>query len=326
MTESQDIPEQTPPFVVDAETAPLPSSVQEEEPPPVDVGVWSALRFGVITVLARPRVLLFLVILAVLSALPPAIGAYHQALQDVAPLVERSEEPLDFLHSAPGWFLAEWERFSPGHAQFSASLLTPGLLAAAWFGLLLSAGWMGIARHRENKHGLADFLAHGGRFFFPFFRTWVLGLPLFAIWTWVLWETPAELALDRVFPNGDSALATSESFARSILHAQELLYVVGLFSLELALDLGRASMIRRGGRSALVGVLAGLRQVVFHPVRPLLFSALAWGFELALLAGLALTSWLPWWTLLLFVPLTRHVFRGARLAGFVVLTPSRPKN
>jgi hypothetical protein len=189
------------------------------------------------------------------------------------------------------------------------------LLLASLLNLLFSAGWMKVAVRDQRDHSLRLFLQGGGRYFFPFLRTWLLGLPLFALVTWIYWSTPADWVFERLMPEGDASLAASERTGRWLETMRSVLYIISLWKIEIILDLARASLVVGQRTSAFLAMFRGIgffTRTPFHVFGILLMS---FGLELLWVGCMeALRTTLDWpiWTLLLLLPLGRHVLRGAR--------------
>ncbi|HJM40007.1 MAG TPA: hypothetical protein QGG59_07825 [Planctomycetota bacterium] len=310
-----------PPNALDSQTSsqPTPSML----PTHPRRGILGHFLAGLGLALARPRVLVCLVAFSILLALPTATTVYQSArsgLTNVA--VPASEIPFNVAWSTPGWLLAEWKRETPNFSSAAQAALTPSILLSSLVGLLLAGGWMGIALSPRRRNGLLAFLRFGGEWFFPFFRTWLLGLPLFYGLTWIFWSSPFEWVLEQVVPEGKLDLAPSESLARWVEHGRETLYVLGLLVLELVLDLSRASMVANRGRSALLALFRGLGRFAYEPIRVLGFTGLGFVFELGWVVALSVLSargLIPLWSLVFLLPFGRILCRAGRQAGLVML-------
>lgn len=303
-------------LVVDA--FPLgPGLAPEGEAPPPSSGV-SHFAAGLRFALARPRVLLLLVGWLWLAALVPALGVAASAERHLAHAQESEREaPADLRGSTPQWLFREWERAGGAELDAAAASLLPLLLLSSLFGLLVSAGWMQAAVHGRSRHGLRSFLGGGGQMFFPFLRTWLCGLPIFALWTWLAWGAPGRVVVSLWLPGGE-ALAGSESLARAVTHGREILYFVGLLAIELWLDLARASLVAGKRSSALLALARGAREWLRRPSGVLTLAGAGIGLELlwiGALSGAAGLFGLGPLALGLSLPFGRVACRGARLAG-----------
>ena len=322
-------------LVVDAlpggEAPPPPKAAVEETAPPPPVTTRSGLSHlgtGLHVVLGSPRVVLFLLFITLLAAAPAAFGVYHSALEEIAPIADfgvetpAGEKEFDFFFSAPNWVFQDWQRFDGGVADAATEFLTPLLLLASWLGLLVTAGWMGLARLHGRDHGLVVFLRTGGRYFFPFLRTWILGMAVLFGVTWLVWETPGEWVLSQWVPDGDLDRASSETTARWIGNGREVVYVLLVLFVEIWLDLARASMVVGQRRIALSAMFRGLGFFLSRPIRSSIVVGAGFVVELAWVAGvLALVATLhaPVWLLVILLPVGRIALRGARFAGLASL-------
>jgi len=288
----------------------------EEIPPPSGAAhLLAALRF----VLGRPRVLLVLCAWAWLLPLVPALVVAGSANRHLAHAwAPESEGPADFAGATPQWMFREWERAGAGELAAAADALLPLILLSSLFGLLVSAGWMHAAVHGRTRHGLRAFFGGGGRVLFAFLRSWFLGLPLFALWTWLVWSSPGEAVTRLWLPEGESALASSETVARAVATTREVLYFAGLLSIELLLDLSRAVLVSGQRSSALLAIARGVREALRRPLAIGVLVGAGFGVELLWIGGLlgaaSLFGFGPVF-LGLLLPFGRVSCRGARLAG-----------
>ncbi|MBL7007592.1 MAG: hypothetical protein ISR76_01235 [Planctomycetes bacterium] len=319
------------PFVVDAFPDPEAPPASRAAPPP-RLGPMGHLAAGFGDVLCRPRVLVFLIAVAVLAALPAALPVFRSAHLNLAPVVEPAAGPgLSLEGLAPDWLFADWKLRDPSLQALVGDLMAPAVLLSSWFGLLVCGGWMGLARAGRRGHGLSVFLAAGGRAFFPFLRTWFLGLPLFYAATWLVWGPPGEWLMGLLLPGGDAARATSETAANWVTGSRELLSLFLVLGIEVLLDLGRASLVAGQRRSALLALLRGFGYFLFEPLRVWGLVGAGLAFELlwlAAMSSLVAQGLLPLWALVLLLPFGRIVCRGARYAGLLRLyaegRPERP--
>ena len=271
---------------------------------------------GIFFALIRPRVLCFLMLWSCVLPLVVAVPMFNQANRDLSAVQDLPGQSILALpESAPAWMFREWQ-IQSGDTLTSISDVMPLLiLLSSIIGLLFSAGWMSMATHYRDEHSLRAFLKGGGESFFPFLRTWLLALPLFALTTYVFWGAPSEWVLEKLMPEGDATLAASETTGRAIDITRQLLYMLALLKIEIIIDLARASIVV-GKRSS--AVLAILRAVGFLFRRPFaIFVIVLLGFiiEAALIFGSEWLRDLLEWPLIAAVfmlPFVRHVMRGAR--------------
>lgn len=271
---------------------------------------------GILLALSRPRILIALVAISLLLPLVIALPAFQAADANLAHLqpVPGGTE-INLPQMAPSWIFSEWSRGAPTELAVVVQALPALLLLSSLLNLLFSAGWMKVAIRDQRDHSLRLFLQGGGRYFFPFFRTWLLGLPLFALATWIYWSTPAEWVFERLMPEGDSALAASERTGRWLETLRSVLYIISIWKIEIILDLARASLVVGQRTSAFLAMFRGIGFFTRTPFQ--VFGMLILSFALELLwvgcmEALRITLDWPVWTLLLLLPFGRHVLRGAR--------------
>lgn len=305
-------------FVVDAFPGPGSPGATGEEAPSAPSGM-AHLLGGIRFALARPRILLFLCLWSWLLPLAVALPYYASAQRHLAGAAASEDEgPADFLGATPAWMFNEWNTAGAGELTGASQVIGPLYLISSLFGLLIAAGWMGSIVHSRDRHGLRAFLGSGGRHYFAFCRSWVLGLPLFALWTWLVFGEPGQTVLAQFVEDGKMGLAHSELAARRLEHAREILYVAGLLALELWLDLARATLVAGKRGSALAALARGAREGLRRPLGVLALVGIGLGLEILWIAGLkaggeALA--LGPLVLGLLLPFGRVVLRGARLAG-----------
>lgn len=310
-------------MVVDAfpvrEATPL--ATPETEPRERSIG--SHLAGGIWAALARPRLLLFLMGISLVLPLVVALPAFFAAEQHLGNFEAVADgTPIDLPNVAPAWIFEEWFRAAPTERKLAAQTMAPLLLLVSLFNLVITAGWMRIALLNRRRHSLRTFLQCGGHYFFPFLRTWLLALPMFALITWLFWGTPAEWLFARMMPEGDANLAASEQTGRWLETLRQVLFLIALWKTEILLDLARASMICGNRRSALAAIVRGIGFFLRSPWQVFGLMCLSFALELFWIAGAKavqeLADW-PMWTLLLILPFGRIIFRGARyvsLASF----------
>ena len=279
----------------------------------------SALRFlvgGIGLALARPRILLALVAITVLLPLVIALPAFQSADANLAQLQPLpGGTAIDLPRMAPSWIFFEWQRNAPSDLGVAVQALPALLLLASLLNLLFSAGWMKVAVRGQRDHSLRLFLQGGGRFFFPFFRTWLLGLPCFALLTWVFWGAPAEWVFDQLLPDGDIAMAANERTGRWLETIRSMLYLLGIWKMEIILDLARASLVVGQRNSAFLALFRGIGFLTRTPFQVIGMLAVSFALELLWVGGCeAVRRALDWplWSLLLLLPFGRQVLRGAR--------------
>ncbi|MDP6962777.1 MAG: hypothetical protein QGF46_01270, partial [Planctomycetota bacterium] len=253
---------------------------QQESALPVSTPNPGSVRFiigGFFFALLRPRVLTFLMIWACALPLVVAIPMFGQANKDLSAIQDYPGQTLLALpESAPAWMFREWQIQSSSSLDSIAATLPLLIFVSSLFGLLFSGGWMSMASHYRDEHSLRAFLKGGGETFFPFLRSWLLALPLFALTTYIMWGAPADWVLAKFMPEGDSSLADSEKTARAIDITRQVLYLFALLKIEIIVDLARASIVVGRRSSAL---LALLRAIGFLFRRPFaIFVVVLLGF------------------------------------------------
>jgi len=306
-------------MVVDAFPVSDPVPRTSRTPEPQERSVGSHLLGGVWAALARPRLLLFLLGVNLVLPLVVALPTFFAAEQHLSNLEAiPGGTPIDLPGVAPAWIFEEWFRAAPTELGVAAQTLMPLLLLVSLFNLVITAGWMRIAILDRRRHSLRTFLQCGGHFFFPFLRTWILALPIFALITWLFWGTPAEWLIERVLPQGDANLAASEQTGRWVETLRQVLFLLAMWKTEILLDLARASMICGNRRSAFLAILRGVGFFLRRPFQVFGLMGLSFALELFWIAGAKavqeLADW-PLWTLLLLLPFGRIVCRGARYVG-----------
>jgi hypothetical protein len=271
---------------------------------------------GIGLALARPRILIALISLSLLMPLVVALPAFQSADAHIAQVqAVPGGSDIQLPEIAPSWVFSEWQRKAPGELELAVQALPALLLLVSLLNLLICAGWMKVAVRDQRDHSLRLFLQGGGRFFFPFFRTWLIGLPFFALLTWIFWGTPMEWVFEKLLPDGDPELAASERTGRWLETIRSVFYLIALWKMEIILDLARASLVVGQRSSALLALIRGIGFFLRTPFPVFGMLLLAFALELLWVGGVeALRRGLDWplWTLLLLLPLGRHVMRGAR--------------
>ena len=303
-------------MVVDAYPVDDDPVAQREQLAPKIGSIAKILLGGILLALARPRILIALVSISLLLPLVIALPAFQAADANLTHLqAVPGGTDINLPQMAPSWIFSEWSRGAPTELSVVVQALPALLLLASLLNLLFSAGWMKIAVRDQRDHSLRLFLQGGGRYFFPFLRTWLLGLPLFALVTWIFWSMPADWVFERLMPEGDPALAASERTGRWLETMRSVLYIISIWKIEIILDLARASLVVGQRNSAFLAIFRGIGFFTRTPFQ--VFGMLLISFALELLwVGCmeALRTALEWpiWTLLLALPFGRHVLRGAR--------------
>jgi len=289
-----------------------------EEPGRVD-SVASFLFGGIRLALSRPRILVALVSISLLLPMVVGLPAFQAAdanLAHLQPVPNGTEIALPKM--APSWIFSEWQHGAPTELDVVVQVLPALMLLASLLNLLFSAGWMKVAVRSPRSHSLRTFLQGGGRFFFPFLRTWLLGLPFFALITWIYWGAPADWVFEKLLPDGDTALAASERTGRWLETIRSVLYILSLWKMEIILDLARASLVVGQRTSAFLALFRGIGFFTRSPLQIFGMLLMSFALELLWVGGVeAVRRTLDWpvWVLLILFPLGRQVLRGARYAA-----------
>ncbi len=304
-------------LVVDA--MPLVETEEAPQPPPVqEKSVAHYLLLGIAKALAKPRVLLFLWLWGFLLALLVAAPVFSSAASHLQSVGTSSH--FDFVDEVPAWIVDEWRRVDPRAWASVGPNLALLLLLVSLANLLWTAGWMRIATDSAPGHSLRNFFAGGGRYFYPFLRTWLFGCACYAGLSYVFWGPPAIWFFHWFVPGGDLNLAASESTTFWLKVVQQLFYFLALWVVEIWLDVARASLICGQRRSATLALIRGLGFVLRRPSPLFGFMALGFGLELLWIATMdALRTTFDWSLLflVLVVPFGRLVLRGARYIGLI---------
>lgn len=292
------------------------------------------LRNGVLLVLSKPSILLFLLVLSWLTALPATWLMGDSAERHLSRMVSSTagnastleeasspENNWNFRVGAPHWVFEDWQRSESGLQSLLENSLAPLMLLAGLLGLFVCGGWMNLAVRGHDESALGQFMRGGGRFFGRFLRTWILALLLFAGVTWLVWDYPGQAVRDVFLPAGDLR-PESEATLRNVDRIQELVYFILILFIEVIVDVSRASIVVGHRRSACLSLLRGFGHFVAHPFRISLLLSVGYGLELVWLFGGAFLVqqldlsllWLAVW-----FPFGRIAFRGARFAGLAAL-------
>ncbi|MBC8371050.1 MAG: hypothetical protein H8E25_13710 [Planctomycetes bacterium] len=293
--------------------------VADEKPAPTPEARPGSVRFllgGMFFALMRPRVLCFLMLWSCVLPLIVAVPMFNQADRDLSMVQDLpGQNILALPESAPAWMFREWQIQSGDSLASIAEVMPLLILLSSIIGLLFSGGWMSMATHYRDEHSLRAFFKGGGESFFPFLRTWLIALPLFALTTYVFWGTPSEWVLEKLMPEGDASLAASETTGRAIDITRQVLYMLALLKIEIIIDLARASIVVGQRSSALLAVLRAIGFLFRRPFAVFVIVLLGFIFEGALIFGAeAMRSFFEWPLLaaVFLLPFVRHLMRGAR--------------
>ncbi len=280
-------------------------------------GALAHLSNGFRVAMARPRVVLCLLALSLFAALPVALPVYHSASTELGRFTLLGDS-LEMLVSAPRWVMDSWTRSDTHLHSSTQALMAPLLLMTSLFGLLVAAGWMVCALEGKGRHALGTFFEGGGHWFFPFLRTWIFGLGLYALNTWVIWGTPGDWVVEQFLPDGESSRVPSENTGRWITNAREVIFLLALLKTEIFLDLARANMVSRGSRSAVGGLLRAIGIWMRRFPRILRLVGAGYALEALWIVGaMSVVSWQNWplVSLVFLLPFGRILCRSARICG-----------
>ncbi|MGB0953952.1 MAG: hypothetical protein ACPG31_12065 [Planctomycetota bacterium] len=331
MSEEETTPQKPLPTTMVVDAFPVQDRPARDAGPaaPPERSIASHLLGGIAVALARPRILLFLLLLSLVLPLVVALPTFYSAQQhlpnfDPVP----GGTAIDLPTEAPAWLFEEWLRAAPTEREVAVQSLPAMLLLVSLFNLVITGGWMRIAVKERRAHSLRTFLQGGGHLFFPFLRTWILGLPLFALTTWICWGTPAEWLFEQIMPDGKPGNAPSETTGRWLEILRQVIYLIGLWKIEMLLDIARASMVCGGRRSALFAIVRSFGFWLRSPLPIFGLMGLGFGIELLWIGGVeAIRDTFDWpiWSLLLLLPFGRNVLRGARYVGLATYYEARTK-
>lgn len=215
-------------------------------------------------------------------------------------------------------------------------------------GILRAGGWLQIFLERRQDRPLRRFFFGGGRYFFRFFRLWLLVGGLVALLSWSLSELPWKQLVDKGLlglVDGDLDGLESEwtVVRREWAQAGAAFVLFGLILVWAIYARTRMAVLDSG--SALSAGLMAFLMILRHPLRTLRPFLLVFLVELAfvLLVGWVASeintslgpdsSWVPIVCLCCLSLLTlavREILQGARYSAAiqvvtqVVRTPSRP--
>lgn len=271
-------------------------------------------------VLGRPRILIFLLFWSLLLPLIVAAQIYQLASIDLAAVEDlpNTQSFIDFPNTVPAWLFQEWKLQSGKSLELASHSISVLMFVASMAGLLFAGGWMSTSIHYRSEHSLRAFLKGGAENFFPFLRTWLLGLPVFGLITWLFFGSPGEWIVALWLPEGSADLADDERTAFWVFQIREILYVFALLQVEGILDVTRSLLVVEKRRSAIFALFRG---VGFFLRRFLgIFSLISLGifFEVLLLFGANMV--INYFDLsLLFniflFPFLRHFMRGVRYSA-----------
>ena len=288
----------------------------EREFTPARPSALGLLVRGFGTALARPNVLLLLVIMTLLMPLVVVVPVYQSSKANLSSVQAiPGQTPIDLPNSAPAWLWSEWQHSAPGIFESVITLLPILVLCAALWNLLVTGGWMAVGLKESKAQDVRTFFRGGVANFLPFLMTWLLGIGMLAVVTWLVWATPGRWLMAQVLPEGKINLGVSETTGRWLLNAQSCIFLFALLHIEVWLDLARASIATGHKKSALKAVWQGCKLQLRHPVRISILVLGSFALEAAWIGGVEVLRRaldLPVGTLLILLPIGRQALRGGR--------------
>ncbi len=215
-------------------------------------------------------------------------------------------------------------------------------------GIMRAGGWLQVFLERRQDRPLRRFFFGGGRYFFRFFRLWLVLVALLALASWLVSGTPWKVLVDDgLLGLADGELEDLDSEWTVVLRdwAQAALGFVAFGSILAWGVYARTRMAVLDSGSALAAGLMALLMILRHPLLTLRPLVLVFAIELALMLGLGFvarwinhglgpdSSWLPIAVLCALSAATlvaREILHGSRYAAAiqvvteVVRRPSRP--
>jgi hypothetical protein len=231
---------------------------------------------------ARGRVLLALLLAYFALALPPVL-LFAEAVRSYA---NHRAEPIAFADALDftAWFdLRKALRPAEGALAFSA-------LAAFLLGICSAGGWLEVLSNRLGRPGFKVFAAGAGGRFIRYLRLAVLSRLAIAGARYLCYGAPAD-ALQRFLSGGSGELVDfpTESAANHFQWWRSIAFAACVAWVVLVSDLGRAALVVRGGRSAIVAGFRGLVLFFRNPFSSVAAIGLPFAVEFLLLWGVA------WW-------------------------------
>lgn len=167
-------------------------------------------------------------------------------------------------------------------------------LVAMLFGMFSAGGWLQIFLERTDGHSVRRFLWGGSRYFWRFFRLWILSFVLLAAVSFLLYGWPWKTVIAGFLfgaPDGETEGYASEWSAVALGWFQSGLYTL-LFALVLTWgDYTRTRLALHDARSALWAGLCTLGLFLRHPIQALRPMALLLLVEWLVLWGAGRISW-----------------------------------
>lgn len=282
---------------------------------------WSYLVSGLGVALRSPSILLLLLTFALLLPLVVVVPIYQSSVAQLGHVQALpNQAPIDLPNSAPAWLWHEWHRADAEVFQSVASYLPWLVFVAAMWNLFVTGGWMRVGLAEQRRPLVRVFFQGGLQSFLPFFRVWLIGVPVLATAAWAIWATPGSWVMAQFLPEGNIDLAASESTGRLALNVRSVIFLCALLQIEILLDLARAFLLVGPSRSALKATWQGLKCFACHPVRIFTLVLGSFGLELLWVGGVEFFRQafeLPLGVLLVLLPVGRQALRGGRYVALV---------
>ena len=283
---------------------------------PARLSSLSYLVSGLGVALRSPSILLLLLSFALLLPLVVVVPVYQSSVSELGHVQALpGQPPIDLPNSAPAWLWSEWQRADAEVFQAVASYLPWLVFFAAMWNLFVTAGWMRVGLAEQRRPTAREFFKGGLQSFLPFFRVWLIGVPVLATAAWAIWATPGSWVMTLFLPEGQIDLAASETTGHLALQVRSLIFLSALWNIEILLDLARAFLLIGPGKSALKATWQGIKCFACHPLRIFTMMLGSFGLEFAWVAGVEFFRQafdLPLGVLLVLLPLGRQALRGGR--------------
>jgi hypothetical protein len=277
---------------------------------------WSYLGSGLAVALRSPSILLLLLVFSLLLPLVVVVPVYQSSVAELGHVQALpGQAPIDLPNSAPAWLWHEWHRADADVFQSVASYLPWLVFIAAMWNLLVTGGWMHVGLATQRRPRARAFFQGGLQNFLPFFRVWLIGVPVLSTAAWAIWAAPGGWVMAQFLPEGNIDFAATELAGRIALNVRSVIFISALLQIEILLDLARAFLIVGPSQSALKATWRGLKSFACHPVRIYSLVLGSFALEFVWIAGVEFFRQafeLPLATLLILLPLGRQALRGGR--------------
>lgn len=202
----------------------------------------------------------------------------------------------------PGSVLASMdETFRFDHREDLGRLRSTGALAAAPLGLLMvlfgifsAGGWLQVVLQRTSGRSLRRFLWGGARYFWRFFRLWILICCVLSLAGWLLhgwvWE---KVVLDFVFgaTDGDLDVLDSERSATWLIWLQAGTFAASVALIRVWGDYTRTRLALHDTSSSIWAGLCTVFLLLRYPIKTLRPFAWILGIEMIVVFALGRVDW-----------------------------------